>query len=140
MHACRHADSGQLGYLHTPMVQPPKTASSTMFHTLYSRSWRSDHTNCATVFTQCTLGQSWSKILQLQMAACFYTLRPTSSSLCCHLYTHFENKLLQARSQDASTLWSTCSCRPGHSSGDSSDCFDRSFVPAGFLPQTDTDK
>ena len=29
---------------------------------------------------------------------------------------------------------------PGHSSGDSSDWFDKSSVPAGFLPQTSTDK
>ena len=42
-------------------------------------------------------------------------------------------------SLSTSTLSSTCSCRLGHSSGDSSGCFDKSSVPAGFLQQTCTD-
>ena len=46
--------------------------------------------------------------------------------------------LSQALSQSISTLLSTSSRHPGHSSGDSSNCFDESFVPVGFLQQTCT--
>ena len=116
MHVCKHADSNQLGHLHIPLIRSSKTASSTTFPILYSRSWRSDHTNCAIVFTQHALGQFWSQFLQLQTAACFYTLRPASSSLCCHLYTCSETKFVVGAVPDASTLWSTYSHRPGHSS------------------------
>ena len=42
-------------------------------------------------------------------------------------------------SPSTSTLSSTCSCRLGHSPGNSSGCFDKSSVPAGFLQQTCTD-
>ena len=87
-----------------------------MFPTLYSRSWRSDHTNCAIVFTQHALGQSWSQFLQLQKAARFFTQRPANSSLYCHLNASFETKFVAGVVPNASTLWSTCSHRPGHSS------------------------
>ena len=76
MHACRHANSSRHGHLHTPIVQSSKSDSSTMFHTHFSTSGRSDHTNCATIFTQHSLGQFWSQILQFQTAALFFTKLP----------------------------------------------------------------
>ena len=116
MHACKHADSNQLGHLHIPLIRPSKTASSTMFPTLYSRSWRSDHTNCATVFTQYTLGQSWSQILQFQNG-CLFLHTKTCEFLSLLPPVHqLRNQIVAGVVPDASTLWSTYSHRLGHSS------------------------
>ena len=62
MHACWHADSSRLGHLHTPIDRSSKSDSSTMFHTHFATSGRSDHTNYAVTFTQYALGQSWVPI------------------------------------------------------------------------------
>ena len=116
MHACKHADSNQLGHLHIPLIRSSKTASSTMFPTLYSRSWRSDHTNCAIVFTQHALGQFWSQFLQLQNG-CLFLHTKTCEFLSLLPPVHpLRNQIVASTVPDASTLWSTCSHRPGHSS------------------------
>ena len=136
-----HADSRRLGHLHTPMVRSSKSDASTLFHTLLQMSWYSDHTNCALVFTQHSLGQSWSQILQfwtgcsfLHYLTCeFHTLMPPEHGS--------ETKFVAGAVPERLDLvvhlqlwsWSLYS-------GDSSGCFDRSSVPAGFLPHTDTDK
>ena len=115
MHACRHADLSRHDRLHIPIARSSKSDLSTMFHTLFPTSWPSDHTNYAIDCTQHALGQSWSQILKLQTAACFFTKRPAYSSLCCHLNNLLKNQIVAGAVPDASTLWSTCSHRPGHS-------------------------
>ena len=76
-----------------------------------------------------------------KLAARFFTKQPANSTLFCRLNLAPKPNLSMAPSQNASMLWSTCSHCPGHSSsGDFSNCFNDSSEPAGFLPQTRTDK
>ena len=133
MHACRHADSGRLGHLYTPIARSSKTDMSTLFHTLFETSWRSDHTNYAILFTQHSLGQSWSHFLQFHTAALFlfqttcvfHTVMPPEH----RSETKFVVRVLPERLDAVSTR----SCRSGQSSVDLAGCFGSSSVPASFL-------
>ena len=141
MHACRHADSDQRVQTCTPKAQSSKTDMFATFYTLFLTSGRSDHTNYATVFTQHTLGQFWSQFLQFPNGCSvlhsndlrFPSLMPPERSFETKFVVGAVRRRLDPVVHLQSPSWSL-------SSGDSSECFGESSVPAGFLPQMDTDK
>ena len=106
MHACRHADSDQRIRTCTPKAQSSKTDTFTTPYTLFLTSVHRDHTNCATVFTQHSLGQFWSQILQLQTAACLYTELP------CDFYSMMLPEVGSKSKFVASALQAPRRCRP----------------------------
>ena len=142
MHACRHADSSRHGDLHTPIVRSSKTASSTMFSTLFSMSWRSDHTNYATEFHTALVGTILVPISPISNG-CLFQHTTTCEFLSLMPPKHLlQNQICHRRGPKTPRPYGPPTVgRLGHSSlATPSERFGESSVLAGFLSQTDTDK
>ena len=139
MQACRFGPTTSPAHAHLSIVQ--NRHIYLFLHSISNVLAQRSHKLHGRLHIACVGTMQGPKFSNCKLAARFFTKQPANSTLFCRLNLAPKPNLSTAWSQNASTLWSTCSRCPGHSSsGDSSNCFNDSSEPTGFLPQTRIDK